>query len=98
MNYEQQQDQGKDAQNALSFLPKSMVSAMTTQVPDSRLKEDEILKYVKNSDILRKNINLGQLDISAAGTRGAEEKKNEKIAVGIGTLSIVVLIYLLFLR
>ena len=143
MRYEQLGNQGADAQNAVKFLPKGLVSnvikqrgnsgelpadaivklkspivEMTDQqlLPrdisygnygDAPLAENAIVtlkhgvKDITDQKILPRDLTYGQVDVSSAGdslTRASEEKKNEKIALGVGTLSILLLVYILFFR
>jgi len=74
---------------------------------DAPLAENAIvtLKHgvqdITDQKILPRDLTYGQVDVSSAGdslTRASEEKKNEKIALGVGTLSILLLVYILFFR
>lgn len=99
MNYEHMKDQGSDAQNALTFLPKSMVEAATkSKDPSLGRKKDWVVRLKDkekiDSDILPKDLNYGHFGLS----RDKQEKKNIMIAAGLGTLVTVLLVYILFLR
>ena len=143
MRYEQLSDQSADAQNAVKFLPKGLVSRVTRQRHSSgELPADAIVKLkspivdmtdqqllprdisygnygdaplaenaivtlkhgvrdITDQNILPRDMTYGQVDVSSAGeslTRVSEEKRNEKIAVGVGSLSILLLVYILFFR
>jgi hypothetical protein len=74
---------------------------------DAPLAEDAIvtLKHdvqeISDQRILPRDMTYGQVEVSSAGdslTRASEEKRNEKIALGVGSLSILLLVYILFFR
>jgi hypothetical protein len=99
MKYENLKDQSSDAQNALTFLPKSMVASITkSKDPILGRKKDWTVRIKDKKPKTDSSVLPKDLDISMLGDRDAQEKKNVMIASGLGIFVIVLLVYILFLR
>lgn len=107
MKYEQLQNQSVDAQNAIKFLPKSLLEVVTkTPEGSGLLRKNQIVELkdhridIDDSKILPREIdyNYGQLEIQPSSIldREKEEKRNVMVATGIGTVALVLLTYFLF--
>lgn len=105
MKYENIDDQSKDAKQALTFFPQSMIEAASKSYDPllgklkngtARLKE----KSRSDTNILPSDLTFGQakLEVNDTLSREEEAKKNEALALGIGSLSIILLVYFLFIR
>ena len=91
MKYEQLKDQAKDAKNAVQFLPQSMVAAATKKdLGAGRLPSPEIKHDFRSS---------APITLKGLGDeRDAEERKYVMIAMGVGSIFTLLLVYFLFVR